>query len=35
MIKPVDELVQELEQDPDLAKVIKRGHVLKIVGCDV
>lgn len=31
MIKPVDELVKELEQDPDLAKVIKRGHVLEMV----
>lgn len=31
MIKPVDELVKELEQDPDLAKVIKRGHVWEMV----
>lgn len=35
MIKPVDDLVKELEQDPDLAKVIRRGHVLQIAICDV
>lgn len=35
MIKPVDDLVKELEQDPDLAKVIRRGNVLQIAICDV